>query len=68
MVGGRFKKQENLLTRLVLGGCRITDLHTPPARILKFTQRTELGSVIYTVQTVSAPQDYQSSVLGQFLA
>ena len=57
LVGGRFKKQENLLTRLVLGDCTITDLHTLPARILKFIQRTELGSVMYTVQVVSAPQD-----------
>ena len=58
LVGGTFKKQENLLTRLVLDGFRITDLHTPPARIVKFIQRTELGSVMYTVQTVSAQQDY----------
>ena len=35
LVGGKFNKQENLHTRLVLGGCKMSRSLHPPARILK---------------------------------
>ena len=67
LVGGRSKKQENLLTKLVLGGRKMNRSPHPPARILKFIQRTELGSIMYNVQMVSAPHDYLKAVsLGSF--
>ena len=52
LVGGRFNKQRNLHTRLVLATQSRVDLCTHRQN-LKFTQRLKGGSVTYTIQVVS---------------
>ena len=62
-VGGRFDRQENLLTRLALGSHKVSRSQLPPARTLKVYMEAVLGSVMFTVRMVSATHCSQGRVL-----
>ena len=53
LVGGKFNKQENLHTRLVLGGCKKSGSPHQPARILKVYIEALTGFSHVYVQMVS---------------
>lgn len=53
-VGGRFKKQGNLLMRLLLGG-HDEQISTPACQILEVYIEALTGSVMNTIQKVSIP-------------
>lgn len=54
LVGGRFNKQGNLHTRLVLGNCKTSRSLCAPTRILKvYVEALKLGSISYAIQIVS---------------
>lgn len=53
LVGGRINKQGNLLTRLLLGGCKKSRFPLPPARILKMCTKASTRFSHIHIQTVS---------------
>lgn len=54
LVGGRFTKQENLHSKLILGDYKMKNVCTYPLESSKLICKPELDSVKYTVQMASA--------------